>query len=177
MAEDMADNINEDNVEEHLQEAQQLGETTSAAVDEDVVRSSPIVKSFVQQVFPHLVRLATPTSLSFSTEPLVSAVTHGLALTHQRALECFNNFLLAMNEIPSKFWFKEQSSDAVQAWRWLFNTANLVASSPESEDRNAVLEAIVGCLWSLGRGLGHHIVSGNFTYQNNDKLTNIKKSR
>ncbi|KAG1051768.1 hypothetical protein G6F43_006048 [Rhizopus delemar] len=157
MAEDMADNINEDNVEEHLQEAQQLGETTSAAVDEDVVRSSPIVKSFVQQVFPHLVRLATPTSLSFSTEPLVSAVTHGLALTHQRALECFNNFLLAMNEIPSKFWFKEQSSDAVQAWRWLFNTANLVASSPESEDRNAVLEAIVGCLWSLGRGLGHHI--------------------
>ncbi len=59
-----------------------------------------------------------------------------------------------MNEIPSKFWFKEQSSDAVQAWRWLFNTANLVASSPESEDRNAVLEAIVGCLWSLGRGLG-----------------------
>ncbi|KAI9247342.1 armadillo-type protein [Sporodiniella umbellata] len=155
-AEDLTDNLNEDNVDEHLQEAQKLSQG-SLAVDEEVVRSSPIVKSFIREVFPHLIRLATPTDLSFSDELAVPTVVHGLALTHQRAMECLNNFLLAMNEVPSKFWFKESSPDATQTWRWLFNTANIIASKPESENRNESIEAVVGCLWCLGRGLGQNI--------------------
>ncbi|KAG1468335.1 hypothetical protein G6F56_003891 [Rhizopus delemar] len=155
-AEDLTDNLNEDNVDEHLLEAQKLSQG-SIAVDEEAIRSSTVVNSFIQHVFPHLIRLATPTELSFSNEQHVPTVTHGLALTHQRALECLNNFLLAMNEVPSKFWFKEQSHDAVHTWRWLFNIANTVASKPESESRNETLETIVGCLWCLGRGLGQQI--------------------
>lgn len=152
MDEDEEEKEKEENLEHDLNET-----STSVSVDEEKIRSSPVVKAFTTQVFPHLIRLATPTCLSFPVEP--SVITQGLTLTHQRALECLNNFLLAMSEIPSKFWFKEQNADAVQAWRWLFNMAHTVASAPDSEHKHAVLETIVGCLWCLGRGLGQHIVS------------------
>ncbi|ORE09803.1 ARM repeat-containing protein [Rhizopus microsporus var. microsporus] len=156
--EDADEAMDEDEEEEEKEEnlELELNETsTSVNVDEEKIRSSPVVKAFTIQVFPHLIRLATPTCLSFPVEP--SVITQGLTLTHQRALECLNNFLLAMSEIPSKFWFKEQNADAVQAWRWLFNMAHTVASAPDSEHKHAVLETIVGCLWCLGRGLGQHI--------------------
>jgi hypothetical protein len=159
-AEGMVDNLNEDNVDDFLREAEALGESTFNAVDEETVRSNPVLHTFTTDILPKLIQLATPTPLSFPATNEAPVITQGLDLTHQRALECINNFLLAMNEIPSKFWFKEQSSDATQAWRWLFNTANIVGAAPaSSEERNDILEAIVGCLWALGRGLGQNIVS------------------
>jgi hypothetical protein len=159
-AEDMTDNLNEDNVDQYLRDAENLVGGTSAAVDEAVVRSNPILSNFTIKIFPKLLQLATPTVLSFPQDAtFCPGVTHGLTLTHQRALECLNNFLLAMNEVPSKFWFKEHLADAQKTWSWLFSNANVIGSAPESEDRNDILEVIVGCLWALGRGLGDSIVS------------------
>ncbi|KAI8887800.1 ARM repeat-containing protein [Backusella circina FSU 941] len=157
-AEGMVDNLNEDNVDDFLREAETLGDNTFNAVDEETVRSNPVLHTFTTDILPKLIQLATPTPLSFPATNETAVITQGLDLTHQRALECINNFLLAMNEIPSKFWFKEQVNDATQAWRWLFNTANVVGAAPaSSEERNDILEAIVGCLWALGRGLGQNI--------------------
>lgn len=159
-AEQMADNLNEENVDEYLRDAENLGEGTAATVEESVIRSSPVVNNFTTNIYPRLLQLASPTTLSFTQEyPLASGIKQGLALTHQRALECLNNFLLAMNETPSKFWFKEHVDDASKTWSWLFATAHTIGSAPDSEERNDVLEAIVGCLWALGRGLGVNIVS------------------
>lgn len=153
-----ADSLAEDNIEEYLRDAAAVNDSVAAAAEDEAIRANPILRSFVFQVSPHLVRLATLTPLSFPSEPLAPTVTEAIRLTHQRALECFNNFLLAMNEIPSKFWFQENKSDACQAWRWLFDMANTVGSTPASEGRDDILEIIVGCLWSLGRGLGQDIV-------------------
>ncbi|RUS24322.1 hypothetical protein BC938DRAFT_473773, partial [Jimgerdemannia flammicorona] len=141
--------------------------TTSTPLDENLLRSNPILHTMTYTVFPALVRLATPTSLSFPAQavPTVStnvpAITNGLALVHLRALECLNNFLLAMCEVPTRWWFRERKEDAVNAWNWLFATAEQVAGTgvrvgdEESgqEMRGAVLEAVVGCLWMVARGL------------------------
>lgn len=152
--------VTEENVDEYLKDAAEtLGHTTSTTVDDENVKSNPVLRALVLQVNPHLVRLATLTPLSFATDSVAPTITEALNATHQRALECFNNFLLAMNDIPSKFWFNEHLSDAHQAWRWLFDLANKVASTPQSKTRDELIEVIVGCLWSLGRGLVQNIVS------------------
>ncbi|KAI9312969.1 armadillo-type protein [Dichotomocladium elegans] len=147
------------NAEENIAETADLEQsTTSAAVNEQLIRSNPVVHAFIYQVMPQLIRLATLTPLSFPSENMLApTVSDAIALTHQRALECFNNFLLAMAEIPSKFWFKEFKADACQGWRWLFDLANQVGASPASPAREDVLEVIVTCLWSLGRGLQQDI--------------------
>lgn len=157
-AEDMTDNVNEDNVDEYLRDAEKLGMNTSAAVDEEVIRSNPVLATFTNSVYPKLLELSTPTVLSYSQDTSFG-VAQALTLTHQRALECLNNFLLAMNEIPTKFWFKEHLHNAQKTWGWLFSMANTVASVPSSEQRDNILEIIIGCLWALGRGLGDQIVS------------------
>ncbi|KAI8644157.1 armadillo-type protein [Parasitella parasitica] len=156
--EDITDDLNEDNVDTYLRDAENLGQTTSTVVDEAAVRSNPVLGNFTFKVFPKLLELATPTVLSFPADAILCiGVTQGLTLTHQRALECLNNFLLAMNEVPSKFWFKEHAADAQRTWTWLFSTANAIGSAPESENRDQILEVVVGCLWALGRGLGENI--------------------
>lgn len=120
----------------------------------------PAIHTFVNQVFPHLIRLATPTSLSFKQEDKDKAtVTQAMETLHLRALECLNNFLLTMNEVSDKVWFREHTQEAFQTWRWLFETANGIGSAPKSDTLNEVIETIVGCLWSLGRGLGQETVS------------------
>ncbi|KAI7856788.1 armadillo-type protein [Circinella umbellata] len=160
--EDMGDDeeepeITEDNIDELLKDSENLSEKTSNAVDDQIIRNNPILGAFITEISPQLIRLATLTPLSFPQEPIVPAVTDALILTHQRALECFNNYLLALAELPSKFWFKEHKSDACQAWRWLFNLANTVGATQPSQARDELIEIIVGCLWSLGRGLGQDI--------------------
>ncbi|CAO3598218.1 unnamed protein product [Absidia cylindrospora] len=157
----LADGINEDNIDSYLQDADTLKENNNTD-DKEVLHTHPMVHAFTYQVFPQLIRLATPTpSLSFPTDAtLCPTVTLGLGLTHQRSLECINNFLLAMNDLSSNVWFKEHVADAKQAWQWLFQTAHQVGACAGSEQRDAVLEVMVGCLWSLGRGLKQDIPLG-----------------
>ncbi|KAI9473535.1 MAG: armadillo-type protein [Benjaminiella poitrasii] len=154
-ADDMADKLNEDNMDEYLRDAEKIGEGSSVALDEAAIRSNPVLQDFTYKVYPKLQEFAAPTSLSFTS--LQDNVVQNLTLTHQRALECLNNFLLAMNEIPSKFWYKEQANEAIKTWNWLFSIAHAIGSAPESEDRDSMLEIIIGCLWALGRGLGQNI--------------------
>jgi hypothetical protein len=162
--EDLADNINEDNIDNYLEDAEALKDGNGdlgGKHDLELLRTNPIMHAFTYQVFPQLIRLATPTTLSFPADPtLCPTVTIGLGLTHQRSLECINNFLLAMNDLPSNFWFQEHLSDAKQAWKWLFETAHQIGACPSSEQRDAILEVMVGCLWSLGRGLKQEIPLG-----------------
>lgn len=145
--------------EEEKEEALVWGKTSSA-VDQALIQSNPVLHAYIHQIFPQLIRLSTATPISYHQMCLSPLVTQGLVTTHQRALECLNNFLLAMNELPKKYWFKEYKSDAVQLWRWLFDMANQVASSqPEEWARDSILEIVISCIWALGRGLGQDIVS------------------
>lgn len=127
--------------------------------DETLFQTNPVLNAYVHQIFPQLIRLSTATVISYVEMSLHSSVTQCLVLTHQRALECLNNFLLAMNELPHKIWFKQYKSDAIQLWRWLFSVADQVANSqPEEWARDAILEVVISCLWALGRGLLKDIV-------------------
>ncbi|KAI8085753.1 armadillo-type protein [Gilbertella persicaria] len=127
-------------------------------VDEAFIQANPVLHAYIYQIFPHLIRLSTTTPISYQQTSLAPTVSQNIVLTHQRTLECLNNFLLAMNDIPGKYWFKTHRTDAVQLWRWLFTIADQVANSnPEEWARNAILEAVIGCLWALGRGLEQDI--------------------
>ncbi|CAO3617277.1 unnamed protein product [Cunninghamella blakesleeana] len=165
--ESFVDNINEDNIESYLDDPSAIVNDTNKNITEEnmeLLKSNPVLHSFIYQIFPKLITLATPTVLSFPSQDVSSSVsatvTLGLEMVHQRSLECFNNFLLAMNDLPTKLWFKEHLNDAKQSWQWLFETAHKIGSAPSSDMRDTVLEVMVGCLWSLGRGLGQEIPLG-----------------
>ncbi|KAI7868433.1 armadillo-type protein [Spinellus fusiger] len=148
--------IEEEETEDILKEVAAIGEGSSAAADDALLRSNPVIHAFTYQILPHLVRLSTPTCLSFSATSVAPTISQGLSVTHLRALECLNNFFLAMNEVPSKFWFKEHVTDAQQAWTWLLKLLNDMVSQEGNSQEAMVdtIEAIIGCLWSLARGLG-----------------------
>ncbi|KAI8987049.1 armadillo-type protein [Pilobolus umbonatus] len=157
-SENEADELPEDNTDDVLAEDSLTNQGTSAAVDVTLDQSNPIVQSYIHQIFPHLIRLSTATPISYRQMKLAPTVSHNLVVTHQRALECLNNFLLAMNEVPSKFWFTVHQADATKLWEWLFSIANdVVNSQPEEWAKDSILEVVVGCLWALGRGLGQNI--------------------
>lgn len=158
-----------------LEDMAATGETSNTA-DLALLKNNPILHMLIHQVFPQLIKLGTTTKISYppqetpakyAPQSIESSIINAFSNTHLRAIECLNNFLLTMNDLPSKFWFKEKKEDAQNAWTWLFQTAGGVAGSGVAvgdeeegqELRGAVLEAIVGCLWALARGLGQDIVS------------------
>lgn len=164
----MQDDENED-IEEQQQQ-QQPEETDDDDIDpaifnntiqeDEALQSNPVLHAYIHQIFPQLIRLATATPISYNQTNLCPIVTHHLVITHQRSLECLNNFLLAMHDVGSKYWFKHHKQDAIQLWRWLFDIANSVAAANTEEwARNAILEVVIGCLWALGRGINQDIVS------------------
>ncbi|KAG0089287.1 hypothetical protein BGZ93_003756 [Podila epicladia] len=136
-----------------------------------------IINILVNTVFPALIHLGTPTPLSFpeQTVPTPSTVapliTTQLATTHLRAIEALNNFLLTMaDSVPGKWWYKHRKADAEQCWTWLFQQAGTVAGNgvqvgaeeKGQELRGAVLDSIVGCLWTLARGLDADVPLADF---------------
>lgn len=183
MGDDEADEIEEstdpDNVDEDvLADIAATGETSNTE-DIALLKNNPVLHILIYQVFPQLIKLASTTKISYppqetpakySEQSIEANIINAFSLTHLRAFECMNNFFLAMNDLPSKFWFKEKKEESQQAWNWLFQTAGAVAGSgvtvgneePQQELRGSVLEAIVGCLWALGRGLGQDIVLQEF---------------
>ncbi|KAG0341537.1 hypothetical protein BG004_005993 [Podila humilis] len=136
-----------------------------------------IINILVNTVFPALIHLGTPTPLSFpeQTVPTPSTVhpliTAQLATTHLRAIEALNNFLLTMADaVPGRWWYKQRKADAEQCWTWLFQQAGNVAGTgvrvgaeeKGQEMRGAMLDAIVGCLWTLARGLDAEVPLADF---------------
>ncbi|CEG78122.1 hypothetical protein RMATCC62417_12775 [Rhizopus microsporus] len=108
------DEVMEGQEEEDEQDEQDDEQAQEDPVTIEEVRSNPVLRAYMTEVFPQLIRLSGATPISYEQTSLVPHITHGFILTHQRALECLNNFLLAMNEIPSKYWFKEHRSDALK---------------------------------------------------------------
>ncbi|KAG0208513.1 hypothetical protein BGX28_000567 [Mortierella sp. GBA30] len=152
--------------ENTLREMEQLA-AASAETPMDL-SGHPIINILTNTVFPALINLGTPTPLSFPLQeiptPATAAplITAQLATTHLRSIEALNNFLLTMADaVPGKWWYNQRKSDAEQCWTWLFQQAGNVAGKgvqvgaeeKGQEMRGAVLDAIVGCLWTLARGL------------------------
>ncbi|KAF9433147.1 hypothetical protein BGZ76_009826 [Entomortierella beljakovae] len=157
-----------------IREMEQLTSNDTPALD---LSGHPIINILTNTVFPALINLATPTPISFPAQevptiPTVAPlITSQLATTHLRALEALNNFLLTMADaVPGKWWYKNRRSDAEQCWTWLFHQAGAVAGTgvrvgseeKGQEMRGAVLDAIVGCLWTLARGLDADVPLSDF---------------
>lgn len=166
----------DDDLDENtLREMEQLA-AASAEVPMDL-SSHPIINILINTVFPALIHLGTPTPLSFPEQevPTPSTVapliTAQLATTHLRAIEALNNFLLTMTDaVPGRWWYKQRKADAEQCWSWLFQQAGVIAGKgvqvgaeeKGQELRGAILDAIVGCLWTLARGLGGDVPLSDF---------------
>ncbi|KAF9151841.1 hypothetical protein BG015_006136 [Linnemannia schmuckeri] len=161
--------------ENTLREMEQLA-AASAETPMDL-SGHPIINILINTVFPALINLGTPTPLSFPEQEIPTPatvaplITAQLATTHLRAIEALNNFLLTMADaVPGKWWYKHRKSDAEQCWVWLFQQAGTVAGKgvqvgaeeKGQEMRGAILDAIVGCLWTLARGLDTQVPLSDF---------------
>ncbi|KAI1299933.1 hypothetical protein EDD11_006353 [Mortierella claussenii] len=164
--------------ENTMREMEQLA-AASAETPMDL-SGHPIIHILTNTVFPALINLATSTPLSFPEQEIPTPatvaplVTAQLATTHLRAVEALNNFLLTMADaVPGKWWYKQRKSEAEQCWTWLFQQAGTVAGKgvqvgaeeKGQEMRGAVLDAIVGCLWTLARGLEADVPVNEFQVQ------------
>ncbi|KAJ2489726.1 hypothetical protein IWW37_003783 [Coemansia sp. RSA 2050] len=148
-------------------------ESTIAKEADDVVHQS-ILGVFIGAIVPLLQRLAKPTKMSTlatamsecaqttpnsaATKAIISVVESFTAL-HERALSCFNNVLLVIEE-SLKAWFRKHGDNVDQWWRLLIDIAQLlfgtVGSSADLADtdqrlRFAVLEPTISCMWTLAR--------------------------
>ncbi|KAG0279516.1 hypothetical protein BGZ95_001032 [Linnemannia exigua] len=175
--EEMEDAEKKDNDldENTLREMEQLA---AASVETPMDLSGhPIINILINTVFPALINLGTPTPLSFPEQEVPTPatvaplITSQLATTHLRAIEALNNFLLTMADaVPGKWWYKNRKTDAEQCWVWLFQQAGTVAGKgvqvgaeqKGQEMRGAILDAIVGCLWTLARGLDAQVPLSDF---------------
>ncbi|GJJ76330.1 hypothetical protein EMPS_08689 [Entomortierella parvispora] len=166
----------DDDLDENtLREMEQLA-AASAEVPMDL-SSHPIINILINTVFPALIHLGTPTPLSFPEQEVPTPatvaplITAQLATTHLRAIEALNNFLLTMADaVPGRWWYKQRKADAEQCWSWLFQQAGVIAGKgvqvgaeeKGQELRGAILDATVGCLWTLARGLEGDVPLSDF---------------
>ncbi|KAJ2520333.1 hypothetical protein GGI11_002317 [Coemansia sp. RSA 2049] len=147
-------------------------EGTVAKGTEKAVQGS-ILDVFINSIIPSLQRLAEPTKMTTITTALneclgssegscnkmiVSVVEDFVAL-EERALGCFNNFLLVIEE-SLKSWFRLHTDSVGSWWRFLISIAEYVygmeAAPKEHQEedqrlRSAVLEPVFGCMWTLAR--------------------------
>ncbi|CAG8651743.1 7721_t:CDS:10, partial [Acaulospora morrowiae] len=128
----------------------------------------PTLNTMATVVLPELLRLANPAHLSFpeqlgsSGPTIVRNVTRLFATVHLRAIECLNNYLLIMADVvEGKWWFTQCRYEAQQTWIRLFELFNKVSSINTKagmgeymqETKDEILETLMGCLWTLSRGL------------------------
>ncbi|KAJ2615918.1 hypothetical protein H4S08_001030 [Coemansia sp. RSA 1365] len=147
-------------------------EKTSDQGTENAVQQS-VLGMFIESIVPALLRLAEPTRMSLlpaaiaecaaeadsAAADLAETAVEGFVALHERALGCFNNFLLVMEE-TLKPWFYQHSHCVETWWRFLISVAEHIlgvedATGKRSDaDRSlrwAVLEPAVSCMWTLAR--------------------------
>ncbi|KAJ2108080.1 hypothetical protein IW146_007010 [Coemansia sp. RSA 922] len=148
-------------------------ESTIANEADDVVQQS-ILGVFIGAIVPSLQRLAKPTKMSTLATAIsecaqstpnsaaikaIVSVVESFAALHERALSCFNNVLLVIEE-SLKVWFRKHGDCVDQWWRLLIDIAQLLfgtAGSPaeladtDQRLRFAVLEPTISCMWTLAR--------------------------
>ena len=134
------------------------------------IQEHPALQMLATVVLPMLLRLANPTPASFvgPINPGIHVsrrIADSLSTVHVRAVECLNNFLLAMVDVvEGKWWFTNHKQDAEQLWTWLFELINSLSDQGLEDITSnpcalSMVEAIVGCLWSTARGLDRNVVS------------------
>ncbi|KAJ2819908.1 hypothetical protein IWW50_005276, partial [Coemansia erecta] len=134
-----------------------LGDEGAAKKEaEDAVQQS-VLGVFIDTIVPALLRLAEPTAaMACAAESArVASVAEDFAALHERALGCFNNFLLVIEE-SLKPWFR-MHADRVDAW-WCFliGVAERLVGTDADADRRlryVVLDRALGCMWTLARGV------------------------
>ncbi|KAJ1865137.1 hypothetical protein LPJ73_000091 [Coemansia sp. RSA 2703] len=166
-----AEEFDVDDMEELLAEES----TTAQKTDEEMQHS--ILGAFISVIIPSLRRLAEPTSMSTLTTALnecltpntsdsfaiqlVTSTVESFATLHDRALGCFNNFLLVIEE-SIKSWFRLHSDSVASWWSFLIAVAEHLFSveNPSAEFvatdqrlRFVILEPTVGCMWTLARSV------------------------
>ncbi|KAI9500474.1 hypothetical protein BX070DRAFT_195836 [Coemansia spiralis] len=139
-------------------------EDTIAKKADEAVQNS-ILGVFINSIIPSLQRLAEPTkmtTLATALNDLVASVVEDFAALNERALGCFNNFLLVIEE-SIKSWFLLHKNSVDHWWRFLIAIAEHifgVDAAPEELSkldqrlRFSVLEPAFGCMWTLARGVG-----------------------
>ncbi|KAJ2511768.1 hypothetical protein GGH20_005358, partial [Coemansia sp. RSA 1937] len=129
---------------------------------EEAVRQS-VLGVFIDAIVPSLLRLAEPTTCAAESARLAS-VAEDFAALNERALGCFNNFLLVIEE-SLKAWFRMHADRVDAWWRFLIGVAERLVGSaadadPAAADRRLrymVLDRAIGCMWTLARGVGGEV--------------------
>ncbi|KAJ2879384.1 hypothetical protein H4R27_005342 [Coemansia aciculifera] len=148
-------------------------ESTIANEADDVVQQS-ILGVFIGVIVPSLQRLAKPTKMSTLASAIsecaqstpnsaaikvIVSVVESFAALHERALSCFNNVLLVIEE-SLKVWFRKHGDCVDQWWcllidiaQLLFSTAGSPAELADTDQRLrfAVLEPTISSMWTLAR--------------------------
>ncbi|KAJ2802821.1 hypothetical protein H4R20_003134, partial [Coemansia guatemalensis] len=164
---DGSEGFDRDDMDDVLDGEKTTGESTESAVQQSVLGM------FIESIVPTLLRLAEPTRMSLlpaaiaecaaetdsAAAGLAEAAAEDFVALHERALGCFNNFLLVMEE-TLKPWFCQHDHHVDSWWRFLIGVAEhmlgaeTVAGERSEADlrlRWAVLEPAVGCMWTLAR--------------------------
>nr|CAG8456323.1 14202_t:CDS:10 [Entrophospora candida] len=158
---------------ENMEDDTPMLDTENSIIDEDndkilYSQKKSILETFTTIILPALIRLAAPTKLSFQEQmgpnvmpppTIAPIITSSLAIIHLRAIECMNNFFLSMIDFEDKVWYDQHKDDVKQLSITLIDLANQVAGKgvkvgaedPGQEMRGSILEALVGCLWTLAR--------------------------
>ncbi|KAJ1665177.1 hypothetical protein IW140_003550 [Coemansia sp. RSA 1813] len=150
-------------------------EGTVAKSTEQAIQGS-ILGVFINSIVPSLQRLAEPTKMttvatalteclvsaeSSHAKMVISAVEDFVAL-EERALGCFNNFFLVIEE-SLKSWFHLHMESVNSWWSFLMAVAEHIYGKDAAPKehlqvdkrlRFAVLEPAFGCMWTLARCVG-----------------------
>ncbi|KAJ1882140.1 hypothetical protein LPJ66_011200, partial [Kickxella alabastrina] len=167
--------FDEDDMEELLAD-----ESTIAKEADETIQHS-ILGMFLNVIVPSLRLLAEPTKMSTlataikecsvsetadeASLKMIISVSETFATLHERALGCFNNFLLVIED-SLKSWFRLHSDNVAAWWGFLIAVADHlfgVESAPAEHSatdqrlRFVILEPVVGCMWTLARSVGGNV--------------------
>ncbi|KAJ2720170.1 hypothetical protein GGI07_004773 [Coemansia sp. Benny D115] len=151
-----------------------LGDEGTVAQKADETMQGSILGMFLSIIVPPIQHLAEPTRMSTlstalkdcqaadhpATIKLVTSVSESFAMLHDRALGCFNNFLLVIED-TLKSWFQLHNDKVAVWWKFLiaiaehlFNVENVSQAELVKSDqqlRYTILEPAIGCMWTLAR--------------------------
>ncbi|KAJ2368173.1 hypothetical protein H4S01_001740 [Coemansia sp. RSA 2610] len=133
-----------------------LGNETVAAREAEAAVQQSVLGLFIDTILPPLLHLAEPTAAALATagnddDARIASVAADFAALHERALACFNNFLLVVEE-SLRPWFTAHGDSVAKWWHVLVAVAERVLSA--GPPAGAILDPVIGCMWTLARGVG-----------------------
>lgn len=149
--------------------------------DEAVTAPRDSTNNLISVLTSPLVKLITPTTLSFPPTPLDPSphppTTAALSSIHIRALECLNNLFLAIDENDDASQSgaltdadrQEANVVWISVWKALAQIGKVVTEGKFSTiggfgKKREMWEIAMGVLWGIARIGRRHLVSYNFCY-------------